>query len=198
MASVSATMVKELRATTGAAMMECKRALEEAGADQDKAVKILRERGHAIAVKKAGRTAEEGLVASYIHLGGKVGVLLEVNCETDFVARNETFKEFVKDITLHIAASNPAYLTREDVPKQVIEDEKAIFAKQAEGKPEPIIEKIVSGKMEKFYSQTCLMEQPFVKDTDLTIKDLLTSKIAEIGENLLIPRFTRYQVGEAI
>ncbi|MBN1674917.1 MAG: translation elongation factor Ts [Kiritimatiellae bacterium] len=198
MAEVTAAMVKDLRETTGVGMMECKKALAEAGGDKDKAVILLRERGLAIANKKASRTAKEGLIASYIHLGGKVGVLVEVNCETDFVARNDTFKEFVKDITLHIAAANPRYLGRDEVPQAVIAEERGIFAKQAEGKPAHVIDKIVDGKMEKFYSQNCLLEQPFVKDTDTTIQDLLVAKIAEIGENLIIRRFTRYQVGEQI
>jgi len=196
MADITAAMVKELRETTGAGMMDCKRALTEAGGDADKAVKLLRERGIAIAGKKATRAANEGLIAAYIHPPGKLGVLLEVNCETDFVARNETFKEFVKDVSQHIAAASPQWIRRDEIPEEVLSEERSIYAKQAEGKPEHVIDKIVEGKMNKFYTQVCLMEQPFIKDEDKSINDLLVEKIAEIGENMVIRRFVRYQIGE--
>ena len=198
MAQISASLVKELREATGVGMMECKKALADADGDKDKAIKHLRERGIAIAAKKSDRAANEGLVASYIHLGGKVGVLVEVNCETDFVARNEQFKAFVKDITLHIAASSPKYVKREEVPAEVLAAEREIFAKQAEGKPEHVIDKIVNGKIDKYFQQCCLLEQPFVKDQDKTVNDLLLETIQEIKENIVIRRFTRYQIGEAL
>lgn len=177
--------------------MDCKRALAEAGGDIAKAEDILRAKGIASAGKKASRSAKEGIVASYIHLQGKVGVLVEVNCETDFVAKNDNFREFVKDITLHIAAANPAYVSREQVDSAEIEREKAIYRQQVEGKPANIIEKIVDGKVEKFYGTVCLMEQPFIKNPDITIADLVKSKITELGENIVIRRFTRYMVGES-
>ena len=197
---ITAAMVKELRDITGAGMMECKAALQESGGDKEKAQNILREKGLAKAVKRAGRTASQGLVESYIHLGGKVGVMVEVNCETDFVARNDEFKTFVRDICLHVAATNPAYLNKEDVPVQELESEMDILRKQAlrEGKPEKIVDKIVTGRIEKFYQENCLMEQSFVKDPDISIRELLTQKIAKIGENMLIRRFVRFELGESL
>ena len=190
--------VKQLREKTNAGMMDCKRALEEAGGDMAKAETILRTKGIASAGKKASRATKEGIVASYIHLQGKVGVLVEVNCETDFVAKNENFRGFVKDITLHIAAAHPLYVSREDVPALLIEAEREIYKGQVTGKPANVMEKIVDGKLDKFYSTVCLLEQGFIKNPDLTIKDLLSSKIAELGENIVIRRFTRYLVGEPL
>jgi len=191
-------LVKQLREKTNAGMMDCKRALAEVGGDLDKAETVLRQKGIASAGKKASRTAKEGIVASYIHLQGKVGVLAEVNCETDFVAKNENFRQFVKDITLHIAAAQPQYVSREEVPADLVEKERAIYAAQVTGKPANVVGKIVDGKLDKFYSSVCLLEQGFVKNPDQTINDLVKSKIAELGENIVIRRFTRYQVGEAI
>ncbi len=195
---VKADLVMRLREKTGVGMMACKEALKEANGDIDKAVDILRKRGEAKAVKHAGRTAKEGLVASYIHLGGKIGVLLEMSCETDFAAKSADFKELTKDITMHIAASNPLYIRREDVPNEVVAKEKEIFKEQVKDKPPQAIEKIIEGKMEKFYQEVSLLEQPFVKNPDVTVKDLITSSISKIGENILIRRFARYQVGEEI
>jgi elongation factor Ts len=188
--------VKQLREKTNAGFMDCKRALAEAGGDLEKAETILRTKGIAGASKKASRTTKEGIVASYIHLQGKVGVLVEVNCETDFVAKNNNFREFVKDITLHIAAAQPQYVSRDQVPAKTVEAERAIYAAQVKGKPENVIEKIVAGKLDKFFSTVCLMEQGFIKNPDQTINDLVKSKIAELGENIVIRRFTRYLVGE--
>lgn len=198
MSEISASLVKELREKTNAGMMDCKKALTESGGDLDAAEQILRKKGIASAGKKISRTAKEGSVASYIHLAGKVGVLVEVNCETDFVAKNDIFREFVKDITLHIAAANPIYITREQVPQDLIACERDIAAAQVQGKPANIIEKIVDGKMEKFFGTICLLEQPFIKNPDTTVKDLVTSKIAALGENIIIRRFTRYTLGEEI
>jgi elongation factor Ts len=191
-------LVKQLREKTNAGMMDCKRALEEASGDLEKAETVLRQKGIASAGKKASRTAKEGIVASYIHLQGKVGVLAEVNCETDFVAKNENFRQFVKDITLHIAAAQPQYVSREEVPADLVEKERAIYEAQVKGKPANVVGKIVDGKLDKFYSTVCLLEQGFIKNPDQTVNDLVKSKIAELGENILIRRFTRYQVGEAI
>lgn len=196
MSEITPALVKELREKTNAGMMDCKRALEEASADLEKAEEILRKKGIASAGKKSSRTAKEGTVASYIHLQGKVGVLVEVNCETDFVAKNEVFRDFVKDITLHIAAAHPLYVSREMVPEKLLNAEREIFAAQVTGKPANIVDKIVDGKIDKFYSTICLMEQAFIKNPDLTIKDLVNSKISELGENIVIRRFTRYMVGE--
>ena len=190
--------VKQLREKTNAGMMDCKRALEEAGGDLAKAETILRTKGIASASKKASRATKEGIVASYIHLQGKVGVLVEVNCETDFVAKNETFRVFVKDITLHIAAAHPLYVSREDVPGNLIEAEREIYKAQVKGKAETVMKKIVDGKLDKFYSTVCLLEQGFIKNPDQTIGDLVKSKIAELGENIVIRRFTRYLVGEPL
>jgi len=196
MSEISASLVKELREKTNAGMMDCKRALSETNGDLAAAEELLRKKGIASAGKKASRLAKEGAIASYIHLQGKVGVLVEINCETDFVAKNEVFREFVKDVTLHIAAANPLYVTREQVPEKLILSEREIYAAQVVGKPANIVEKIVDGKVDKFFSTICLLEQPFIKNPDLTIKDLLNSKIAELGENMIIRRFTRYMVGE--
>ncbi len=193
---IDPNLVKKLREKTNAGMMDCKRALQEAGGDAEKAEAILRTKGIASADKKATRVAKEGVIASYIHMQGKVGVLVEINCETDFVAKNEIFRDFVKDITLQIAASHPLVVSREQVDSQLVEAERAIYRDQVKGKPEAIMEKIVDGKLDKFYSTVCLMEQTFVKNPDLTIKDLVSSKIAELGENIVIRRFTRYMVGE--
>jgi elongation factor Ts len=196
--AIDPKVVKQLREKTNAGMMDCKRALEEAGGDLAKAETILRTKGIASAGKKASRTTKEGIVASYIHLQGKVGVLVEVNCETDFVAKNENFRSFVKDITLHIAAAHPLYVSREDVPGKLIEAEREIYKAQVKSKPANVTEKIVDGKLDKFYSTVCLLEQGFIKNPDVTIKDLLGGKIAELGENIVIRRFTRYLVGEPL
>jgi elongation factor Ts len=190
--------VKKLREKTNAGMMDCKRALGEAGGNFDKAEQILREKGIASASKKASRATKEGIVASYIHQQGKVGVLVEVNCETDFVAKNQNFRDFVKDITLHIAAAHPLYVSREQVPGNLIEAEREIYKAQVKDKPASVIEKIVDGKLEKFYSTVCLLEQGFIKNPDQTIGDLLKAKIAELGENIVIRRFTRYLMGEPV
>lgn len=200
MAEITAALVKELRERTGAGMMDCKKALAATEGDMDKAIDFLREKGLAAAAKKAGRIAAEGLVESYIHGGGRIGVLVEVNCETDFVAKTDAFKALVKDIAMHIAAANPSYLRREEVPSAELEHEKMVLSEQArnEGKPEKIIEKMVTGRIEKYYKEVCLLEQPFVKDPDKTINDLITESIAKIGENISIRRFTRYQLGEGI
>ena len=191
-------LVKQLRDKTNAGMMDCKRALAESSGDLGKAEAILRTKGIASASRKASRATREGIVASYIHLQGKVGVLVEVNCETDFVAKNENFREFVKDITLHIAAAHPLYVSREEVPAQMIDAEKAIYESQVKGKPANVVNKIVDGKLDKFYSTVCLLEQGFIKNPDQTIKELLSAKIAELGENIVIRRFTRYLVGEPL
>ena len=200
MTTISAALVKELRERTGAGMMDCKKALTESNGDMDKAIDILREKGLAAAAKKEGRMAAEGLVEAYIHGGGRIGVLVEVNCETDFVARGDEFKQFVKDIAMQIAAAKPLYINKEDVPEDVLEHERQIFRAQAlnEGKPEKIIDKMVEGRIEKFYKEVCLMEQPFIKDPDTTIKDLVIQKIAKIGEKISIRRFARYELGEGI
>jgi len=197
MTTISADMVKELREKTGAGMMDCKKALAESGGDFEKAIDCLRQKGLASAAKKASRTTSEGLIGSYIHLD-KIGVLVEVNCETDFVAKTDEFRELVKDITLHIAASNPSYLSREDVPQNLIEREKEIYRAQVTNKPPQVVEKIVEGKLDKFFSETCLLEQVFIKDPEqkLKIKDLVTEKIAKVGENIVIRRFIRFQLGE--
>ncbi len=196
MAEVTAAMVKELREKTGAAMMACKKVLAETDGDMEKAITELRKRDAKLAEKKAGREAKEGVVASYIHMEGRIGVLIEVNCETDFVAKNDIFRDFVKEITLHIAAAAPLYVTRDEVPEDVIAKEKEIFTEQMKDKPAKALEKILEGKMNKFFSTICLMEQGFIKDPDQTIEQLLKSKIGELGENLMIRRFTRYALGE--
>ena len=196
--TVDPQLVKQLREKTNAGMMDCKRALAEAGGDLAQAETILRKKGIASASKKAARATKEGIVAAYIHMQGKIGVLVEVNCETDFVAKNETFREFVKDITLHIAAAHPLYVSREDVPGQLVASERAIYESQVKGKPANVTEKIVQGKLDKFYSTICLLEQAFIKNPDQTISDLIKSKISELGENIVIRRFTRYLVGEPL
>jgi elongation factor Ts len=192
------SLVKELRQKTQAGILDCQKALLESGNDLEKAIDLLRQKGLAAAQKKSGRATNEGLIWAYIHPGSKIGVLLEVNCETDFVARNEEFQAFVKDLALQIAASSPSYIRREDVPLAVIEKEESIYRAQVKemGKPEAAAGKIVEGKLEKFYQESCLLEQVFIKDPNLTIKDLLAEKIAKIGENISIRRFTRYQLGQ--
>lgn len=196
MSEINPQDVKQLREKTGAGMMDCKKALTEAAGDMEKAETILRKKGIAKADQKSSRATKEGVVASYIHLQGKVGVLVEVNCETDFVAKNESFREFVKDITLHIAASHPICVSRDQVPAGVLEKEREIYRAQVQGKPANIVEKIVEGKIDKFYSSICLLDQAFIKNPDQTVKDLVTSKVTELGENIVIRRFTRYMVGE--
>jgi elongation factor Ts len=196
MSEISAALVKELREKTNAGMMACKKALAECGGDIAKAEDWLRKKGIASAGKKASRAAKEGIIASYLHMQGKVGVLVEVNCETDFVAKNEIFREFVKDVTLHIAAAHPLCVSREQVSPETIAREREIAAAQVQGKPANIVEKIVDGKIDKYYSTVCLLEQAFIKNPELTIQDLVNSKIAELGENIVIRRFTRYAVGE--
>src|SRR5213594_2974206 len=197
-ADIDPQLVKQLREKTNAGFMDCKRALAEADGDLARAETVLRTKGIASAGKKATRATKEGIVASYIHLQGKVGVLVEVNCETDFVAKNENFRSFVKDITLHIAAAHPLYVSREDVPGKLIEAEREIYKAQVKGKPANVMEKIVEGKLDKFFSTVCLLEQGFIKNPDVTIKDLLNTKISELGENIIIRRFVRYLVGEAL
>ena len=198
MAEVTSSLVKQLRDKTNAGMMDCKRALDEAAGNLEKAEEILRKKGIAGASKKASRAAKEGVVASYIHLQGKVGVLVEINCETDFVAKNEIFRDFVKDITLHIAAASPVCVSREQVDPALVEKEREIYRAQVVGKPANIVEKIVDGKVDKYYSTICLLEQAFIKNPDLTVKDYVNSKIAELGENIIIRRFVRYMVGEEL
>ncbi|HON37264.1 MAG: translation elongation factor Ts [Desulfomonilia bacterium] len=192
--------VKKLRDKTGVGMMDCKKALEACGGDFDKAVEYLRKKGIEVANKRSGRQASQGMVSSYIHLGGKVGVLVEVNCESDFVAKSEHFTTFVKDVAMHIAAASPDWVSREDVPQAVLDKEKEILKEQAlkSGKPEKVIEKIIEGRLTKFYAEHCLLDQPFVKDTDKTIKQLLDELMAKTGEKCLVRRFTRYQLGEEI
>ena len=198
--AITASDVNALRQKTGVGMMDCKKALIEANGDMDKAIEILREKGMATAAKKAGRIAAEGVVDSYIHMGGKVGVLVEVNCETDFVARGDQFKALVHDIALQIAASKPLYVTKEEVPQDVLDKEKEILKIQAmnEGKPEAIAEKMVLGRIKKYYEDFCLLEQPFVKDPSKTVGQLITEAIASIGEKITVRRFTRYEMGEGI
>lgn len=193
-------LVKDLRQRTGAGIVDCKLALEEAKGNIEEAIDYLRRKGLAKAAKKAGRVATEGLVASYIHPGGKIGVLVEINCETDFVAKTEEFQTFVKNMAMHIAAANPQYIRREDIPVDVIEREKQIYRMQAleAGKPEKVIDKIVEGKLERFYSEVCLLEQTYIKDPDLTVKDVLDAMIAKVGENINIRRFVRFQLGEGL
>ena len=198
MAEISAGMVKDLRAKTGAGIMDCKQALSECDGNAEKAVEFLRKKGLASAQKRSGRETSEGLIGSYIHMGGKIGVLVEVNCESDFVAKTEDFGEFVKNIAMHIAAANPIGLAPEDIPAEVIAKEREIYRAQAleQGKPENIVEKIVDGQIEKFYKDSCLLSQPYVRDPKTTIADLTTSVIAKIGENIKIKRFARFQLGD--
>jgi len=198
--AISATNVKDLRAMTGAGMLDCKNALTEADGNTEKAVEILRKKGLSKAAKKAGRIAAEGIVGSYIHAEGSIGVMAEINCETDFVAKTEDFQNFVKDICMHIAACKPSYLCQEEVPADVLAKEKEIAIEEAKasGKPEKVLEKIAEGKVKKFFIETCLLDQAFVKDTDKSINDIVTEKIAKIGENIKIRRFTRFELGEGI
>ena len=198
MAEITAQMVKELRAATGSGIMDCKRVLAEADGDMDNAIDLLRKKGLAKAAKRAGRSTSEGIIYSYIHTGAKLGVLLEVNCESDFVAKTEDFERFAKDIAMHIAAANPAGLVPEDVDQSVIEKEREIYRAQMleEGKPENIIDKIVDGKVEKFYKEVCLLSQQYIKDPQKTLEDVLKETIGKIGENIQIKRFARFQIGE--
>ena len=204
MAEITAAAVKQLREKTGAGMMECKNALVEAGGNEEKAVDILRERGLASAKKREGRIAAEGIVGSYIHMGGKVGVLVELNCETDFVARGEEFQQLVKDIAMHVAAAEPRYVTREEIPAGVLDKEREIARAQAKNdpkmanKPEQVIEKIVEGRLNKFYEETVLLDQPFVKAPEKTVGELVTEKVAKTGERIAVRRFTRYKMGEGL
>lgn len=200
MAEISIALIKELREKTGAGMMDCKKALQESNGDVEKAIAWLREKGIANAEKKSGRIAAEGIVESYIHGNGRVGVLVEVNVETDFASGNAEFKDFVRDVAMQIAAMNPQWISREDVPQEALDKESEIVRNQAlnEGKPEKIVDKIVEGRMSKFYAENCLLEQSFVKDDSKTIQQLLTDKIVRIGENISIRRFTRYEMGEGI
>ncbi len=197
--AVNVDLIKKLREKTNAPMMDCKKALVEANGDMKTAMEILKKRGQIVALKKAGRTAKEGVIESYIHSNNKIGVLLEVNCETDFVSRNEEFRRFVKDVCMQVAASSPAYVLREEVPKSIIEREKEILKEQVKGKKPPkVMDKIIEGKLEKFYSEVCLMDQPFIKDDKITIKEYLGTLIGKIGENIVVRRFVRFQVGEDI
>jgi len=196
--AITAGMVKDLREKTGAGMMDCKKALGECDGDVLKAIDFLRKKGLAAAAKRAGRSMSEGIVQTYIHLGGKIGVLVEINCETDFVAKNKEFIEFSKNIAMHIAASNPLGLKSEDIPEEIIEKEKEIYTAQVleQGKPEKIIDKIVEGKLNKFFKENCLLEQPYVREPGVTIGDLVTETIAKMGENISIKRFARFQIGD--
>ena len=196
---ITSQMVKELRDKTNAGMMDCKKALGETGGDMEKAIDLLRQKGLAVAQKRAGRSTSEGVVQTYIHAGGKLGVMVEVNCETDFSGKTEDFSEFVKNIAMQIAATNPVAIDREGIPADVLNKEKEIYATQAKesGKPEKVIEKIVEGKMKKFYSEACLLEQAYVKNPDTTVQDLLNDLMAKTGENILIRRFARFQLGES-
>ena len=196
--AITADLVKKLREKTNAPMMDCKKALEESNGDLEIAVDILRKKGQIVALKKAGRCAKEGVIGSYIHSNSKIGVLLEVNCETDFVARNDDFKQFVKNVSMHIAATSPSYVSREEVPGHILEREKNVLKESVKNKPENVIEKIIQGKLEKFYSEVCLLDQPYVKDDKITIKDYLSELIGKTRENILIRRFVRLQVGEDI
>lgn len=195
--SITSQMVKELRDKTNAGMMDCKKALSETGGDMEKAVDLLRQKGLAVAQKRAGRATSEGIIETYIHAGGKLGVMVEVGCETDFVAKTDSFIDFAKDIAMHIAAVNPVALKREEVPAELVEREKAIYTQQAldSGKPANIAEKIVSGKMDKFFADVCLLEQKFVKNPDVSIQDLLNEIVASLGENITVKRFARFQIG---
>jgi len=197
---ISTELLRDLRQRTGAGVMDCKMALMEAKGNVDGAIDYLRQKGLATAAKKAGRIATEGLVSSYIHAGGKIGVLVEINCETDFVARTEDFQTFVKNIAMQVAAANPQYIRREEIPAEVWGEERKIYRAQAleSGKPEKVIDRIVEGKMERFYSEVCLLEQTYIKDPDLTVKELLDAMIAKVGENVSIRRFARFQLGEGL
>jgi len=200
MSEVNAGQVRELREKTGAGFMDCKRALAESGADLEKAVVYLREKGLAAAAKRSARAASEGVVGSYIHAGGKIGVLVEVNCETDFVARTQEFQNLVKDLAMQVAAANPRYVRPEEVSQEVIDAERSIYRVQASesGKPAPVIEKIIDGKVEKFLSDVCLLQQPFIKEPQRTVGQLITDAIAQLGENIVVRRFARFQLGETV
>jgi elongation factor Ts len=197
---ISMDLVKDLRQRTGAGVMDCRTALQEANGNVEGAIDYLRRKGLATAAKKAGRIATDGLVSSYIHAGGKIGVLVEINCETDFVARTDDFQTFVKNMAMQVAAANPQYIRREEVPAEVLEKERQIYRTQAmeSGKPEKVIDKIVDGKMERFYSEACLLEQTYIKDSDQTVREVLDAMIAKIGENISIRRFARFQLGEGL
>ena len=197
---ISASMVKELRERTGAGMMDCKRALTDAQGDIEKAIELLRERGLAAAAKKAGRIASEGAVGSYIHMGGRIGVLVEINCETDFVSKTDQFQQLVRDVAMQIAAANPLYVSREEVPQAELDKEREILRQQAlnEGKPEKIVDKMVDGRIEKYYKQNCLMDQEYIKDTDKTVSQIITEAVSTIGENISVRRFVRYEMGEGL
>jgi len=200
MAKIEASLVKELRERTGAGMMDCKKALTEVSGDMEKAIEYLREKGLAAANKKAGRSTSEGLVEAYIHGGGRIGVLVEVNCETDFVAKTDDFRAIVRDIAMQIAAANPQHISKEDVPAATIEREREILRAQAinEGKPEKILDKMVEGRLEKYFSEICLLEQAFIREGDLTVREYIQSKVATLGENISVRRFVRYQMGEGL
>lgn len=195
---ITAAMVKDLRMKTGAGVMACKQALEASEGDMEKAIKHLREKGTAVAAKRLGREVSEGVIASYIHTGNRIGVLLELNCETDFVARTEQFQQLADDICMQIAAKRPLYVAKEDVPEDEVEKEKSVLKAQAlaEGKPEKIVDKIIEGRIEKFYSNICLLEQEFIKDSDITVNDFVVEKISTIGENIAVKRFARFELGE--
>jgi elongation factor Ts len=195
---INAQMVRDLRERTGAGMMDCKKALVETGGDAEQAIEVLRKRGLAAAAKKAGRVTAEGVVGSYLHMGGKIGVLVEINCETDFVARTDEFQELVKDVAMHIAAADPRFVQRGEVTGEVLAKEREIYREQAlaSGKPDNVVDRIVDGKMEKFYAEQVLLEQPFVKDPDVTIQQLVAAKVAKLGENIQVTRFARFRLGE--
>jgi elongation factor Ts len=200
MADINAALVKQLRDATGAGMMECKAALVEAKGNLDDAITILRKRGLAQATKKAGRSTNDGLIGSYIHMGGRIGVLVEVNCESDFVARTDDFQNLAREIAMHIAAANPQYVRREDVPADILERERGIYRSQMEGqnKPAAVIDKIIEGKLNSFYEQVCLLDQPSIRDPKLTIGQIVQAAIAKMGENIAIPRFVRFKLGEGV
>ncbi len=197
---ITASMVKELRIKSGIGMMDCKKALIESNGDFGKAIEYLRKKGMSAAAKRSSKTAKDGAVASYIHMGGKIGVMVEINCETDFVAKTDDFRATAKDIAMHIAAANPRYLKPEEIPEDILEKEKDIYRSQAlaEGKPEKILDRIIDGKLKKFYEDVCLLEQKFVKDTDISVRTLVNNMIAKTGENIVVRRFARFQLGEEI
>lgn len=198
--SISASMVKELRVKTGTGMMDCKKALTECDGDFEKAIEYLRKKGMSAAAKRSSKAAKDGVVASYIHMGGRIGVMVEINCETDFVAKTEDFQTLAKDIAMHIAAANPTYLNSENIPEDILEKEKEIYKSQAlaEGKPEKIIDRIIEGKLKKYYEDACLLDQKFVKDTDISVGTLVKNMIAKTGENIILRRFARFQLGEEV
>lgn len=200
MTEVSVELIKELRERTGAGVMDCKRALQECGGQIEEAITLLRKKGLAKAAKKVGRETSEGLIGSYIHAGGKIGVLVEVNCETDFVARTPDFQNLVKEIAMHIAAMNPKYISPDDVPEEVLDKEREILREQAKslGKPEHVVEKIVEGRLRKFFEENCLLEQPYIRDPNITVRELVSSTVAKLGENITIRRFVRYQLNEPL